>query len=257
MRELPTRVTEEQWRKAQSWELQHWMKENSFLVQTPLRKLKNIVKTLLGSPTVLHGPGDDWNEWWASAFNDYEALPSHIERGIELGCGPYTNMRKILESRTIADVHCSDPLARHYCTFEGRWLAEAAKGGTITVDCNPIEECPYPADSFDLVVVINVLDHVRDAKACLEQMLRILKQGGFLVFGQDLSDESDYSKVAELMKAHGAEEDIGHPIRLHHDFINSIIFPTIVPIDFRVLSREQGRNPEGHYGTYLLIGNKR
>ena len=257
MKKLPTRVSEEQWRKAQAWELAHWMKENSFLVPTLIRRLKNLVKALLRRPLVPHGAGDDWNEWWATAFNHYAALPSHLDRAVELGCGPYTNIRKILTNRTISDVHCSDPLAHHYCTFEGRWLAEAAKSGAITVDTHPIEECPYETESFDLVVVINVLDHVRDAKACLDQILRILKKGGFLVFGQDLSNEDDYSRVAQLMKAHGAEEDIGHPIRLHHEFINSILFPSIAPINYRILSRENGRNPEGHYGTYLLIGNKR
>ena len=40
----------------------------------------------------------------------------------------------------------------------------------------------------------NVLDHVRDADACLERATELLRPGGNFVFGQDLSNEEDIAQ---------------------------------------------------------------
>lgn len=43
------------------------------------------------------------------------------------------------------------------------------------------EELPYPDNSFDTVLSIQVLEHVEDPYAVLSEMLRVLRPGGFLV----------------------------------------------------------------------------
>ena len=57
--------------------------------------------------------GDDWNHWWRDQF-DVIRSPAHLGDCVELGCGPYTNTRLILEGRTANRVVCSDPLVRSY-----------------------------------------------------------------------------------------------------------------------------------------------
>lgn len=192
--------------------------------------------------------GDDWNHWWARQFDDYRELPQIFENAVELGCGPYTNMRLICERRQISHIFCSDPLVREYVTFRGRWLAEAVKRGAVLIDDHPIEECPFATDYFDLVVMINVLDHVRDAVVCVRQAVRVTKPGGFLVIGQDLTDEEDLRRIPD---------DVGHPVRLPEDFLDSELFDDCDLVLHRTLPREEGRNPSAHCGTYLFIGTKR
>lgn len=42
-------------------------------------------------------------------------------------------------------------------------------------------QCPLPADSFDAVVMLNVLEHIEDDAAALAQVYRILRPGGIAV----------------------------------------------------------------------------
>jgi SAM-dependent methyltransferase len=190
---------------------------------------------------------DDWNTWWYHQFEEYRVISSTLTNAIELGCGPYTNLRLILKDRKADHVVCSDPLAGHYIKFTGSWLAERHARGEIVIDDHPIEHCPFADGYFELVVLINVLDHVQDAWMCLDAALRITKPGGQLVIGQDLTDGEDAAKV---------EEDVGHPIRLHHSDIDARFDGRIRRQFYKVLPRSEGRNASAHYGTYLLIGQK-
>ncbi len=128
---------------------------------------------------------DDRNYWWKAQFNDYADLPSRFENACELGCGPYSNIRLISEDRDIRYMHCSDPLAASYIRYGQAWVGRAHREGRVSVDFHPAEECPYRSDYFDLTILINVLDHVQDARRCLDEALRITAPGGYLVFGQD------------------------------------------------------------------------
>jgi hypothetical protein len=43
--------------------------------------------------------GDDWHHWWKEQFDNYQAIPHSLNNVLEVGCGPYTNLRVILEDR--------------------------------------------------------------------------------------------------------------------------------------------------------------
>lgn len=233
-------MPKERWQRAQEAELATWRRQTTWQ------------HVLLHS--VLHAfgmrktnAGDDWNHWWFDRFDGYRVLPDRLQNAIELGCGPYTNIRLIRRGRTIDSVVCSDPLAAHYVRFPGSWLATEHARGSVLLDEHPIEECPFPDRNFDLVILINVLDHVRDAMLCLDVATRITKTGGFLILGQDLTDEKDAARVGE---------DSAHPIWLHHEDLDGRLLGSFTPILHELLAREEGRNPGAHYGTYLLIGRK-
>jgi SAM-dependent methyltransferase len=190
--------------------------------------------------------GDDWNHWWKDRFDGYRFLPLELGDYIELGCGPYTNTRLVLEGRSARRVVCSDPLIRSYITFRGRWLAEAYESGRVEIDDHPIEEAPFPPGSFDLVVMINVLDHVRDADLCMETAIGLVRPGGYFVLGQDLSKEEDVARHPY---------DVGHPIRLRLEDLEPHL-DSLEPVLRQDIPRDQGRDPRLHYATLVYAGTK-
>ncbi len=131
------KVSPERWTEAQAWELALWKEAQQ------KRGWKRIVWPVAG-PVLrrldpIRASGDDWNRWWRERFDDYRFLPTSLGDCIELGCGPYTNIRLILEGREASRIVCSDPFPRSYVTFDGRWLASSHAEGRIEIDDHPIE----------------------------------------------------------------------------------------------------------------------
>jgi SAM-dependent methyltransferase len=254
MDELSLRVSLDRWQQAQEWEGAYWRAQHPTPVDKPGSPWRRLLRTIWqhSSPeTNAATPatyGDDWNRWWADQFQQYEQLPHTFDNVIELGSGPYTNIRVILEGRSASHIFCSDPLVKDYVRFTGQWLAEMWRAGRVCIDDHPLEECPFASNYFDLVVLINVLDHCRDSLACIRQAMRITKPGGYLVLGQDLTDLDDVKRIGD---------DVGHPIRIDHHTLDRELLPFCEPVHRRILGREEGRNPSAHYGTYVLLGRKR
>lgn len=196
--------------------------------------------------------GDDWNFWWKDKFDNYQLLPEHIGKALEVGCGPYTNIRLISRLKKVDEIHCLDPLMDLYRRFKLNWLTETAKKRKIFTYTGKGEALEFHDNSFNLVVCNNVLDHVQDALACLSEIHRVLKPGGYFVFGQDLSDEEDIAKQRQKIRGH-----IGHPIKLHHQVLDPLLISSYEVKMKEILSREEGRSPCSHYGTYLFMGTKK
>jgi SAM-dependent methyltransferase len=236
------RVDDERWQQAQKWELDFWN------AQQQRHSWKRVAFPLLRPLLAMARPravtGDDWNEWWCRQFDGYAFLPRALGDYIELGCGPYTNTRLVLEGRTAARVVCSDPLAPEYVGFKGRWLAQAAARGDVEIDAHPIEECPFPAGSFDVVVMINVLDHVRDAELCLRTAIQLLRPGGWLIFGQNLANPAQAGAQTWF--------DQGHPIRLTLTDVEPWL-DGLQPVIHRVLP---ANDPPLHEGVLTFAGTR-
>jgi SAM-dependent methyltransferase len=243
------KVSVERWRQAQEWELKEWQVHHDKkgwkkAVWPALRPLF----ALVGSKKAV---GDDWNLWWAQQFDNYRFLPSALKNYVELGCGPYTNTRLILQGRECRHAWCSYPLIKHYVQLRHNWTARAYHAGLILADDHPIEECPFASGYFDAVVMINVLDHVRDPRLCLREAARIVKKGGILILGQDLTSAEDQ---ANMERKYG--EDVGHPILLDRKDMETAL-KGFKPAIKKYLGREEGRSPETHYSTLIFAGRKR
>jgi SAM-dependent methyltransferase len=238
-------VTEERWRQAQQWEQAFWDRQN--LPSVWWKRILRPLAVLAG----LRAPKtarelDDRNYWWRAQFDNYSLLPRELDNACELGCGPYTNMRLIWEGRAIRHIHCSDPLATRYITYPRAWLAQAHRCGLVSVDSHAAEECPYRSDYFDLTVLVNVLDHVRDPLRCLSEALRITAPGGYFVFGQDLTGEGDRHP-----------SNVGHPFVLSHQQLEPILAEACAKSLQRIVPRMEVSEPELHYGALVYIGRKR
>lgn len=241
-----TRVDRERWVAAQAWEREHWSHVEQLRAKYGKTHLWRLLSWLRLKPK---HRGDDHNAWWKSQLDQYSFLPARVENAIELGCGPYTNMRLILPVCHPEHLVLSDPLIRTYIRFPLGFVADIHRRGFFTLDDHPIENCPFAPDFFDLVIMINVLDHVRDAGVCLQTAMRITKPGGVLIIGQDLSNEQDAIAMQD------DPGQVGHPIRVDHEWMDSYL-KDWTPIIKKVLTREQGRAPAYHYGTYVFAGHK-
>ncbi len=241
------KISRERWEMAQEWEREHWVKTQKMRAKYG----KNIIWkfiALLGLKSKYRG--DDWNYWWKRQFNDYNFLPEVIENAIELGCGPYTNFRLIIERCVPKHLFLSDPLIRTYVNFKQTFVSEMYRKGLCIIDDQTIEEFPFAPDYFDLCVMINVLDHVQDAELCMKNAINITKPGGILIIGQDLTDEEDMHRIE------GAEGEVGHPIKIGHDWLDKFIKRKFESLIYKILPREEGRAPIAHYGTYIFAGKK-
>ena len=193
--------------------------------------------------------GDDSNAWWKEQFDGYAFLPREVNNALEVGCGPYTNMRLILEQCRARHLFLSDPLIRTYVNFKLTFVSDLYRKGLCTLDDHPLEQLPFATDYFDLVVMINVLDHVRDAHQCMESIARVTRPGGIFIIGQDLTNEEDLKAMANDRGA------AGHPIKLNEEWFAPYLAKA-QPVLHKVLKRHEGRSPEYHYATLIFAGRK-
>jgi ubiquinone/menaquinone biosynthesis C-methylase UbiE len=242
---LKSKTTQEVWKKAQEWEKNHWINAQ----QIRARWGKNWIWRCLSILGIVPKyRGDDWNNWWKEQFNSYSFLPDHVQNAIEVGCGPYTNIRFMQPKCKMDYLVLSDPLIKTYTNFKLTFVNKMYQETGCALDSHPLENIPYKDNYFDLSVMINVLDHVKDANECMENLFRITRRGGIIIVGQDLSQEED---AQALLADPGL---IGHPIKLHEKWFQPWI-ERCEPIVQKIISRENGgRNEEKHYATLIFAG---
>lgn len=242
------KVSPERWQAAQRWEQQHWVGAQ----QARARYGKNYIwRVLAAFGFVPKHRGDDWNSWWKDQFDGYRCLPPTVKNALEVGCGPYTNLRLMLDTCRPEHIYLSDPLIRTYVNFKLTFVAEMYRKALCVLDNHPLEELPFADNYFDLSIMINVLDHVRDARLCMDNFIRSIKPGGIVILGQDLSNDED---LDALKRDAGA---VGHPIKLDYEWFKPQLEESFEPIIHKVLPREQGREPDSHYATLVFAGRKR
>jgi len=122
---------------------------------------------------------------------------------------------------------------------------------SVDLSSAKLEDLPYKDGQMDLIVCINVLDHVNNYESCMSEMSRVLKSGGILILGQDLTNAEDLMNCPETVS------DIGHPIKVDHALLDDTLSRSFEALSRNILSREEGRNPKAHYGTYLGVLQKR
>ena len=240
-----TPVSEKRWRQAQQWEKAFWDRQN--IPSVWWKRLLRPLLVLVGLRSPLEQQVfDDRNHWWKEKFNNYKNIPDQFNNVCELGCGPYTNVRLIAQNCKIKYIFCSDPLARQYITYKYAWLAQAYRSGFVSVDFHPAEECPYKTNYFDLTIMINVLDHVSDPLECLQEAIRITAPSGYLLFGQDLTQDG-YQRPSNP----------GHPFTFSHQQLERILKHACQTIFYNIVPHAEMMEPDMHYGALVFIGRKR
>lgn len=60
-------------------------------------------------------------------------------------------------------------------------VQDARDNGVLNAVASTAEELPYPANTFDTILSHEVIEHVRDDRAALAEMARVLRVGGRIV----------------------------------------------------------------------------
>lgn len=244
------KIDEAQWKKAQEWEKNFW--DNAIKESKSVKNL-NFIKTLI-KKIISNGPDLNVNYWWGKQFDNYRFVPQKLQNVIEFGCGHTTNLRVVLKGRLARYVYASDPLIKHYINYSGYSLSKKWKNGEYLIDDHPLEETPFDSNYFDLVICINVLDHVKDVPLCMDNLIRVVRPGGILIFGQNLTSEDDVQAPEELIRS--SQSHIGHPHTFQSEDIFLPHFKAFTPLIHKVLKREEGYSPMWNSGTLIYAGRK-
>lgn len=148
-----------------------------------LNTLRALAKVLRKRPGMAYDPASlekRARRRVVQAFNSagYREVPGEAAPVVlEIGCGRAENARFVME--------CG---AKHYIGIDpDTSLARGAqqRQPDIEVVGGTAERLPFSSGSIDFVVSFNVLEHVPEPRAALEEITRVLRPGGtfFTVFG--------------------------------------------------------------------------
>jgi len=102
----------------------------------------------------------------------FDWLPADCQRVLDGGCA-FGSGTAPLAAKASQVCGC-DPnpelIARAKASYPG-----------IAFETCPLEKTPYADDSFDAVILTDVLEHVADERATLNELFRVLKPGGCLI----------------------------------------------------------------------------
>jgi SAM-dependent methyltransferase len=222
-------VSEERWRLAQKAEKTYWM----------IKGLRT---------------RDDRNYHHSSAFKGYQALKGRtFENALELGCGPFTNLRVMGNNCDIKQASLLDPLIESYlehpyCSYTRESLRLAprsywgrkvhklkpswyyqwqeATGRVIPIKnffALPIEAFSC-ADTYDLIVLLNVLEHCLSAKTVFDKILESTRPGSVFIFQDRLYH---YEYIAQSMDY---IYDAAHPLKVDKRVIENFLLENFKPL---------------------------
>ena len=121
-------------------------------------------------------PDHFWFQWrFRAAFR--QAVDAGLSMAaplkvLEIGCGPGV-LRKQFESATEWTIDATD------LYVPALKAAKAGRGRTLYYDV--LEERPEFVDSYEAVILSDVLEHIENTRAFLKSVLRHLKPGGYLL----------------------------------------------------------------------------
>jgi SAM-dependent methyltransferase len=254
------KVPEERWRAAQRFERKGWMENWA-------------------------GATDDRNYDHMRKFDGYRALHGRsFEHAIELGCGPFTNARLIGGKCSIREITLLDPLIESYLTLPnvsysrtalrtvrplGRWghgghglLRRAARkacrlvpplgAGSIPIHellDTPIELMPDRSRAYDLVILINVIEHCLDVQKIFDLIVAISRPRAVLVFHDHLYN---HDTVARMVQGHHYEA--GHPLMVDRKVIEGFYHRHYTPLYERYSSESIDGHPfmKEHQNFYFI-----
>lgn len=224
-------VSVDRWKLAQDAELHHWLGVRAHM-------------------------DEDRNVDHAYMYDRYSALQGRtFENAIELGCVPFTNMRVIGQVCTMKRVSLLDPLAEGYlkhphCAYREGTLT-TLNGNVVPVAeliALPIEQF-QPKESYDLVVMLNVIEHCYNVPVIFRKIWDMTRPGGLVLFHDRYYDHEQVIVEAERTY------DAAHPLKVDRKMINGFL-QRFQGVFFRVITTHGFTQHSGTGDQVYFIGVK-
>lgn len=232
------RIDKERWADAQTFESNTWLKDG--------RRSR-----------------EDNNRMYRKYFDNYACLKGKkFDKAIELGAGPFTNARIISEVAEIKELHLLDPLIKSYlshphCTYKNNRLKVRTKipfiyrKMDVKLHSSTIEEFSGEG-GFDLIIIINVIEHCFDLNKIFEKILGLSKPGSFLVFYDKYFNEKELENIINRWY------DCGHPLRAQGKIIQEFLDNNFTSLLKRIqYFKRYKRGMDASYNGLFYIGYKK
>jgi SAM-dependent methyltransferase len=216
------RVTTERWKKAQECERNHWLKRG--------------IKT-----------ANDRNDYHYKQFDGYEQIRNKsFHSMLEIGCGPFTNSRMIAGLCNVANCTLLDPLIYDYlnhpfCFYSDKYLFSEyvpflgkvirkilpflfrlylnilSRKTKIKELLNITGETISLRDQYDLVIMINVIEHCYDVELVFQNILKIVQKDGYFIF------EDKYYDYENILSTIKNSYDTAHPLKVDRKVVEQFL----------------------------------
>jgi SAM-dependent methyltransferase len=181
-------VSLQRWDHAQTYELGYWERQAQAIAEGAMSQL-------------------EWYRWRADQLAerlramDLGHLADGSARVIEVGSGP-VGVASFFPARYRVAV---DPLADQYARLPG---LTALRSPEVRYLRGVGEELPAPTGGFDLALIENCIDHVRDIDAVMRELHRVLRPQGILYLTVNCRTRWGYLLHRALSRLN---VDRGHP----------------------------------------------
>lgn len=140
---------------------------------------------------------------------------------LEMGSGPFTNTKSILASTGLSpkSITLVDPLideyynSNPYCTYKNDVLLGHK---VIRVNATAEDFRAPEGKQFDTIVLINMIEHVRNAFLAYQNIFSTLKEGGVVIFHERFWPNYNGLETKNM------REWLLHPIRLNKRFAHAL-----------------------------------
>jgi SAM-dependent methyltransferase len=227
---------------------EEFISKNKGIIKVPLPRWKEAQRAERVH-WMIRGIGSlqDRNDFHAAGFEHYRVLHNiQFKNVIELGCGPFTNLRIIGTKCRIIQCALLDPLIKQYlshpfCSYTEKYLYLEAKSlfgrllhrlspkihrtlqNTLChripvskILANPIESMPTD-ELYDMVILINVLEHCYDVSVVFQKVLDIMAEGSMIIFHDTYYE---HTKVVSVAKT---TYDAAHPLKVDKSLIDEFL----------------------------------
>jgi SAM-dependent methyltransferase len=193
---------------------------------------------------------EDRHWWYRGRRRVLECVLCGVElparaRILDAGCGSGRNMIELGRHGTVTGVELSPTSAE---------LARARNAGEVLI--GSVLEMPFPDDSFDLAVSLDVIEHLHDDLAALRELRRVVAPGGALLVtvpayqwlwsGHD--EMSHHRRRYTRRTLHEVAEHAGwRPVLT--TYFNSLLLPIAVVL--RVLDRVNRKTTESSLDLWV------
>jgi SAM-dependent methyltransferase len=189
---------------------------------------------------------DDRNFFHKKCFDNYDAIKNmHFNNALEIGCGPFTNLRIIGNICKIEKCDLIDPLINDYFSHpfntynKEKLFLQSILGKKFSriippflfknylklfsksIKINNVFNTPFEefntTGKYDLIVFINVIEHCFDINLFFENVLKLMLPKAIIIFQYKLYNHLEIANEVSI------EYDAGHPLRVDKNIIEKFI----------------------------------